>query len=90
MENFLKLILDNLPSIITGLCGLVAGIAVYFTKKTKYKTAVCELETQKIELEKTIAAGSYVLCPKCGEKIFLTKSTIYVGGNAENVEKKCE
>lgn len=80
MDLIFQIIRDNFASIITGFAGLGCGLIFYLSKRLKYRTAVTEAEIQKVELEKVIAAGSYLICPSCGKKIFISDAKIYTGG----------
>lgn len=80
MDNLIALLSDNLPSIITGALGLITGVIIYLSKRLKYKTQLVDAEIAKVELEKVIAAGSYIICPSCGKKIFIQDTKIYTGG----------
>lgn len=87
MENLIALLSDSLPSLLTGGIGLAVGIVIYLSKRIKYKTEIVEAEIQKVELEKIIAAGSYLICPGCGKKIFISDAKIYTGGVKEDENK---
>lgn len=79
----LETIIEYWPVLVTGLLGLGSAIGTYLIAKAKAKTKEAELELANIELQKAIIEGSYILCPSCGEKIFLKDAKIYTGGKKD-------
>lgn len=83
---------DFIAALTACLVGLLGALTAVFStvkarqsvnKANAYKEeAVAKLEAEKIELQKTILEGSYLICPKCGEEIFLSQTEVHV--------KKCE
>lgn len=80
MPAFLEPVLEYWPVIVSSLAGVVLCILTYITAKIKHKTKVAELEAANVELKTVIVKGSFVICPKCGEKIYLKDVTIYTDG----------
>ena len=80
IEDLKALIIDQLPVIVAAVGGFLVGLFTYLAKRVKYKRALVEKETANIELQQVIARGSYILCPNCGEKIFLTDVKVFTGG----------
>lgn len=76
----IQTLIEYWPVIVTLVGGLLACILTYITTKVKAKTKEAELEAANIELKTAIINGSYVMCPKCGEKIYLKDVTIYTDG----------
>lgn len=80
-----ELITEFLPIIITGGTTLITAIvgclaSFFYARKTKYDAQATEnelrtqnivLQQEKIELQTAIYNGTYILCPNCGEKIYL-------------------
>lgn len=80
-----ELITEFLPIIISGGTTLLAAVlgclaSFFYAKKTKYDADATAndlrkenliLQQEKIELQTAIYNGTYILCPNCGEKIFL-------------------
>ena len=78
-----ELILENLPYIITACVGvctalgtLIVSILNSKAKKAEYNTKLEELniqklhiESQKVELEKLMIQGAFIICPNCDTKI---------------------
>lgn len=74
-----KIILDNLPAIMTALVSvigalsaLIVSICVYRKKLIDLKVQNLVLEKEKVCMEKSIYDGSYYICPKCGFKVKLS------------------
>ena len=85
--EFLK---DYLPQIltlaVTLLSAIVGFLVVYFnSKKAKYEyqEKLADKEKQNLELQQAIITGSYIICPNCGQKIYLKDSKVYT----QEVEK---
>lgn len=82
---------EFLAALSAALVGaLSAVLAIFQTVKAKqsvkkanaYKDeAVAKLELEKIELQRTIIEGSYVVCPKCGEHVTLSNTTVFLKGD---------
>lgn len=78
-----ELILQNLPYIITacvGVCTALGTLIVsicnakkkkyeYEEKTTQLKIEKTALETQKLELEKLMLEGAFIICPNCNTEI---------------------
>lgn len=90
MEKWLDVLFTYWPVIVSALAGLGVGFLTYLTKRTKYKTALVEKETENLELQKAIYEGSYIICPECGKKIFLKDSKVYTGGIKDENETTCK
>ncbi len=73
-------LIEYWPVIVTVIGGVLSCVITYITTKLKNKTKLVELETANIELKTAIVNGSYVICPKCGEKVYLKDITIYTDG----------
>lgn len=79
-QAFIEPVLEYWPVIVSVLGGLIVAILTYMLAKVKNKTKVAELEAANLELKTAIIKGSFVMCPKCGEKIYLKDVTIYTDG----------
>jgi len=82
MSDVIKELLPVIiPTISTVFAAIGAVIVSWLTtSKTKAEAQSkvnelaaknAELEIEKIELQKAIYNGTYILCPNCGEKIYL-------------------
>lgn len=88
MDKILEVVMANLPSIVTGICGLITGVIVFLCKRLKYRSILAEKDIENAELQKAIVTGSYVICPACGNKIKLVDTRVYTGGITNEIETK--
>lgn len=82
------------PEFLTALIGCIVGAlgaATAFFQAIKAKQSVnkakayaqeaqLKLEAEKVQLQKIIVEGSYVICPKCGASVPLYNAEIKVKG----------
>ena len=76
-ENIILLI----PSVTAVIVAFVSYLVVFFKSrkaKLELEQKNHELEQQKLELEKLTYQGSYIICPECNKKIYLSDMTFQV------------
>lgn len=78
LETYLPVILPTLGTVCAALAAAIVAILKTVRIKAELQTANAELEKEKIELEKQIYSGSYVICPGCGRKIKLSEMEFLV------------
>ena len=66
--------------------GALVGIKVSYNSSTKTLTAEkVKLDTENARLKRAIVEGAYIICPHCGEVIFLKDVEVKV--KETNIEK---
>lgn len=79
-DLIVETLIEYWPALVSGISLILGGLLTYIVARLKYKTKVAEKETTIAELQKAIIDGSYILCPSCGEKIYLKDAKVYTGG----------
>lgn len=91
LSDLLPVIIAGGTTLITALCGALASFL--YARKTKYDAIATEnelkrenivLQQEKIELQTAIYTGTYILCPNCGEKIYLKDMKFKVDTEVKN------
>lgn len=85
MNEFIQQVLPYLPAIITtagAVAAAICGVIIAWSKKTTAQNELelekAQLEKDKVELERTIYEGSYIICPQCGRKIILKEMEFHI------------
>ena len=91
-----EMIKEILPYLITAICGIITAagtlvVSILNAKKKKYeyqeklseeRAKNLALEVKKVELEKTMLEGAFIICPNCDSKI-MAKDMIFYTSNKE-------
>lgn len=89
MEELKKLFVEHAATIIPLICTFLTTLISFLiyainTAKKKY-----ELKMEKLRLQELIIKGSYFLCPKCGEKVYVEDVEFYIEEkNHEKIQTK--
>lgn len=85
MSEFLNQLVPYLPALITtagAVAAAICGVVIAWSKKTtaqhELEVEKTQLEKDKVELERTIYEGSYIICPQCGRKIILKEMEFHI------------
>lgn len=78
LQQYLPAIISVLGTLGAALVAMLVAVLNANKKKAELKAKTLELEAKKIDLETTIYNGSYIFCPKCGEKIRLGEMEFHI------------
>ena len=88
-----EMLMQILPYLITAVCGIITAggtliVSIMNAKKKKYeyqeklseeRSKNLALEAKKLELEKTMLEGAFIICPNCETKIQAKDMVFYTG-----------
>lgn len=82
--EFITLVSSCLVALISALTATFMTVKARQSvkKANAYKEeAIAKLELEKVELQRTIINGSFVICPKCGEHVVLKDAEVKLKGD---------
>lgn len=71
-------LIELLPALVPTIGTLLSVSIACVIAALKARTAKHELALEKTQLEKTIYEGSYIICPHCGNKVYIRDVKFYV------------
>ena len=76
-QELLPIIITAATSIGTALTAAIVAWINYAKKRAELKEAQATAEAEKAALQKAIVDGAYIICPSCGEIIYLKEQKIH-------------